>query len=244
MLNICGSNFVPILITILACAGLFMYFNLRLAEIKVAVEKQNRVLTAFITNVQHDIRTGGGSMMPFPAGGVVGMNHLATPDAIIAAQKFKNDKIVVSDDEDDDDDDDSDSESDTDSESDDEPAADDDDLVKGEDKFEHVATTLSIVDLQDSDFENPIPITFEVLSSSITINHDIMGNSGSEGTLGSSITEIIDISATSLADAATASSYENMKVDELRKIVSDKNLASKDDIKKLKKPELLVLLKK
>jgi hypothetical protein len=38
-------------------------------------------------------------------------------------------------------------------------------------------------------------------------------------------------------------SYEHAKVDDLRKIVSDKNLATKEEVKKLKKPELLSLLK-
>jgi hypothetical protein len=35
-----------------------------------------------------------------------------------------------------------------------------------------------------------------------------------------------------------------MKVDELRKVVSDKNLSTKEEVKKLKKPELVALLKK
>ena len=52
-------NFVPIFIAILCCGALFVYFNMRLAEIKNSVEKQNRVLTAFITNVQTDIKNGG-----------------------------------------------------------------------------------------------------------------------------------------------------------------------------------------
>ena len=45
-------------------------------------------------------------------------------------------------------------------------------------------------------------------------------------------------------DTTKSESYDQMRVDDLRKIVSDKNLATKDDVKKLKKPELLVLLKK
>ena len=217
MLNICG-NFVPILITILCCAGLFMYFNLRVAEIKVAVEKQNRVLTAFITNVQHDIRSGGGVPVPFG----VGMNHLAAPEALIAAQKFGNDKIVVSDDEDSDDEsDDDESDSDT------------------EDECEEEATdpiVVSIINLQEMNFENRIPISFEDLSS-----HDKI-DGGNEKVFESSITEIIDVSA-SLVDTTT-SAYEQMKVDDLRRLVTDKNLASKEEVKKLKKPELLLLLKK
>ena len=235
MLNICG-NFVPILITILCCAGLFMYFNLRVAEIKVAVEKQNRVLTAFITNVQQDIRSGG-NVMPVPFG--VGMNHLAAPEALIAAQKFGNDKIVVSDDEDSDDDD-SDSDSDSDNE---------------EECNEEIVPAVSIINLQEMNFEKPIPISFEVLS--------YVGDN--EKASESSITEIIDVSAgavdtsvvdisvvdTSVVDTSVvdtslieATTYEQMKVDELRKIATDKNLAPKEEVKKLKKPELLLLLKK
>jgi hypothetical protein len=213
-----------------------MYFNLRVAEIKVAVEKQNRVLTAFITNVQQDIRSGGG-VMPVPFG--VGMNHLAAPEALIAAQKFGNDKIVVSDDEESDDDD-SDSESDTDDE-------DDDECNEEEEVIEPV---VSIINLQEMNFESPIPISFEVLS--------YMGDN--EKASESSITEIIDVSAglvdTSLVDTSVvdtsvvdtslidATAYEQMKVDELRKIATDKNLAPKEEVKKLKKPELLLLLKK
>ena len=107
MINICGSNLIPIFITFLCCGAIFIYFNLRLNEIKFAVEKQNRVLTAFITNVQQDIRSSGGSG-----------ENLAAPEAVAAAKKFvleresENEKIVVSDDEEDDAHDSSDSASD------------------------------------------------------------------------------------------------------------------------------------
>ena len=237
MLNICG-NFVPILITILCCAGLFMYFNLRVAEIKVAVEKQNRVLTAFITNVQQDIRSGGGAgVMPVPFG--VGMNHMAAPEALIAAQKFGNDKIVVSDDEESDEESDDESDEESDEETDDETNDECDEATK--------PVVVSVINLQEMNFENsphaptPIPISFEDLSSHDKIDGE--NEKASEST----ITEIIDVSAglvdTGLVDTTTAS-YEQMKVDDLRKLATDKNLASKEEIKKMKKPELLILLKK
>ena len=235
MLNLCGSNLIPILITILCCAGLFMYFNLRLAEIKMVVEKQNRVLTSFITNVQQDIREGG-----------FASNDLAAPEALVAAKNFdlerENEKIVVSDDEDDDDDSSSDS---------DESDEEDNEEIQ----------SIQVIDLPELNVERLVPISFEVLSfptESLPIEVLSFGNNTE-----SSITEIIDESlnsvgassdatssdATSSDATATSSvtaeqSYEQMKVDELRKIVSDKNLASKEEVKKLKKPELLVLLKK
>jgi hypothetical protein len=226
MLNICGSNLIPILITILCCAGLFMYFNLRLAEIKMAVEKQNRVLTSFITNVQQDICGGGG--------GCNMANNLAAPEALVAAKNFdierENDKIVVSDDEEDDDDDDSSDDSDEDNED---------------------IHTIQVIDLP---VERMSPISFEVFSlptEVLSLNAEVLSLPtemlSSFGSISeSSITEIIDESLNLIPTTtpSTEQSYEQMKVDELRKIVSDKNLASKEEVKKLKKPELLVLLKK
>jgi len=241
MVNICGSNLVPILITILCSAGLFMYFNLRLSEIKVSVEKQNRVLTAFITNVQQDIRTGGECMRPLNS------TNLAAPEALVAARKFVSEdgKIVVSDDEDDDDDD-------VDSDSDSESSSDSEDDVEYSENVDTIKT-IKIVNLPEQLTQQLIiPISFEVLPF----------ESGSEGQSNaiasaseSSITEIIDelsSDAHSSSDAPSsdahssidAPSTEQMKVDDLRKLITDKNLATKEEAKKLKKPELLLLLKK
>jgi len=211
MLNICGSNLISIFITILCCGAIFLYFNLRLTELRFSVEKQNRVLTSFITNVQQDIRMGG---MP-PA------TSFASPEALVAAKKFEaeklNEKIVVSDDEDDADSDSEISDSDT------------------EDEAEEIeeVKNIKIINVPEINEERMIPISFEVLSG-IVIETSNLNNSANE----SSITEIID---EPLDDTTT---YEQMKVDELRKIATDKNLATKDEIKKFKKPELLLLLKK
>jgi hypothetical protein len=218
MLNICGSNLIPIFITILCCGAIFIYFNLRLTELKFSVEKQNRVLTSFITNVQQDIRMGG---MPLAT-------SLAAPEALVAAKNFEeekyNEKIVVSDDEDDDD-----SDSDTsDSDSDTEDEGDEIEEVKN----------IKIINIPELNVEGIIPISFEVLSGIVVeSSNDVVNNSANE----SSITEIID-EPLPLDDTTTT--YEQMKVDELRKIATDKNLATKDEIRKYKKPELLLLLKK
>jgi len=260
MLNICGSNFVPIIITLICCAGLFMYFNLRLAEIKVAVEKQNRVLTAFITNVQEDIRSGGtafacasqgaGASQGISAGAGqdtsqgVGMNHMAAPEAIIAAQKFEHDKIVVSDDED--------SDSDSDEESDEESDCDSEE----EGECEAVVPTKPNITMHDLNVEQIIPLSFEVLPVVVDLSgatetaFDLSITEISDGAL-NVLGETVHVGETVISEAVHVgetvhdeTAYSDMKVDELRKIVSDKSLATKEEVKKLKKPELLLLLKK
>jgi hypothetical protein len=236
-MNICGSNLIPIFITFLCCGAVFIYFSSRLNEVKFAVEKQNRVLTSFITNVQQDIRMSG----TFSGGS----NNLATPEAFAAAQKFENEKIVVSDDEDD-------SDSDSESES-DEEEEEDIKIVNMQDLQNLNLQNLNLQDLniqnldlrglnlqdmniqdlnlQDMNLQdlNIEQITFVELTSSDTSAPQT-----------SSITEITDESA-NLVDATA---YEQMRVDDLRRVASDKHLASKEEVKKLKKPELLQLLKK
>ena len=259
-MSICGSNLIPIFISLLCCGAIFIYFNLRLNEVKFAVEKQNRVLTAFITNVQQDIRAGGGGcMLPIPSV----HNNFAAPEAIIAAQKFMNesDKIVVSDDEEDDDDDEDDSDSDS------------SDSDEDEDEEAPTIKNIKIVNLQERPM---IPIAFEFEELTCVLGETSTANNPES----SSIMEIMDVSLSlanvnvseanvSVSEANTntntntntnvsvseanantntttdaPTTYEQMKIDELRKVATDKNLAPKEEIKRMKKPELLVLLKK
>jgi hypothetical protein len=248
MLNPCRSNLLPILITLLSCAGLFLFFNLRLNELKITVEKQNRVLTSFITNVQQDIKAGGAAP---PLEADVPSKHFAAPEALIAARKQEIDKIVVSDDEDD-------SESDSDSDSDSESDSDEDEDVQ--------IKVVNLNTMQSMSFE---PVSFEPVSFE-PVSFEVLSFINNESSV-SSITEIIEeplnLEPTSLEPLnleplnlvnlighseettlgksdGTKESYEQMKVDDLRKIVTDKNLSTKEEVKKLKKPELLLLLKK
>jgi len=47
----------------------------------------------------------------------------------------------------------------------------------------------------------------------------------------------------SISKPASVAKYEDLKVDELRKLALEKDLVKKDEVKKLKKPELMALLK-
>jgi hypothetical protein len=242
-MTICGKTIVPILITVLCCGAMFVYLNMRLAEVRNSVEKQNRVLTAFITNVQHDIRSGASA------------SHLATPEAVAQAQAVTKlqavepaklqDKIVVSDDEDDADSESSDSESsDSESECDDEER--DENIVAqytGDEGFKQISLELSSLPSGEVDI---MALSFEILPN---LSNDGMFNPNFSSS--SSISEITEETLTinleqndKTEEESEPASYESMKVDELRKIVSDKNLSTKDEVKKLKKPELLLLLKK
>jgi len=215
-MNICaGLNFLPIIISILCCGLLFIYFNVRITEIKFAVEKQNKVLTSFITNIQHDIEIRGGGVVPSHK------KDFATAEAY-AAVKQGNDKIVVSEDEDD-----SDSNSDSDSDSDSEDSEDKEErkIIK---VCQSINATSQIIDLTSQ--VEMISLAFEILPVS------------EEGE--SSITEIIETSIEGDDLENKDEDMVSMKIDDLRKVVVEKHLSSKEESKKLKKPELLALLKK
>ena len=222
-------NVFPIFITLLFCGFLFVYFNTRLAQLKNAVEKQNRVLTSFITNIQSDIRGGGngcGSSGNDNASCdyedeeereikniVISENNLASDEAVNAVRRFEREKIVVSDD----------------SESEDSDSDNDSDSEDSDDEKEDVVDDIKVIKLQDNIEE---VVVAEPLVELINIESNF------------SVDALLDAAA-ALASAADATpSYEQMKVDDLRKVVADKGLATKEEVKKLKKPELLVLLKK
>lgn len=239
-MNLCGISPIPILITFLCCAALFVYFNLRLAEIKHVVEKQNKVLTAFISNVQQDIRGGGNAMYNHCESSLPTNNesYLASPEAMKVVQK-----IEVSDDEDDSDSE-SDSESDSDSDADEDEDADEEEQQVLNQGFKQLNLN-DIVHLTEFGLNNDNSsisvLAFEVLSTSDSDR----GNEHSTATT-SSISEITDetLSLDAPTTSDTPQSYESMKVDDLRTIVTTQKLTSKEDARKLKKPELLALLKK
>ena len=264
-MKICGTNLIPILITIVSCGVIFMYFNMRLAEVKSAIDKQNRVLTSFITNVQNDIKNGGtimgmnvlGSNIYAGAGAgagagtgagagagageantteyyaSAGVNHLASEEALRTVKL--NQKIVVSDDSDSDSDSDSDNESNTSSDSEDE--VDIEDVTSEDIKVINLQDCVSLELIPDNlslDFEQ-VPTSEQVQEATVICDSPLW-----------QVSELLDESANILKVVdltKTDVNYEQMKVDDLRKVVLDFTLASKDEVKKLKKPELLTLLK-
>ena len=183
---------------------------------------------------------GGGAANP--------AQKLASDEAIAAVKRFEQDKIVVSDDESDNDsDDESDSDSDGDSDS-----VSDTESVGGRDFDPLNGEAIQInlhMGLEQLVFEE-VPRDLEQYE-----NKNVAMTELGDDVL--NIVEVINTAdATNLSDSDSSSSssdesqtpapvnYDAMKIEELRKIVTDRNLATKEESKKLKKPELLSLLKK
>jgi hypothetical protein len=296
-MKICGTNLIPIFLTIVLCGAIFVFLNMRLAEVKSSVEKQNRVLTSFITNVQMDIKNGGmmmgasgmgasstgasASSTGASAGPVapkisVGANHLASEEALQVVKR--NEKIIVSDDEYDDE---SESESDTDDES--NTSSDSEDEQENDDGIKIISLsndcvnlelisdnlkldldelpTLQESSLQESSLQEHTTLQESSLQEHTTLEESSLQESSlQESSLQESITleehipqtttesgdvlKIIELDSSADVSKQQDINYEQMKVDDLRKIVTDMNLAVKDEVRKLKKPELLALLKK
>jgi len=261
-MSICSLNFIPILITVLFCGFLFVYFNTRLGEVKNTLEKQNRVLTSFITGVQNDIRGGSGmgssgmcgmgsngicSMGMGGGGSTISSDHLASEEAIRAVQKLEREKIVVSDDEDDESDsEDSDSESDEeDSESEEEGECEENIKVIKLNKHSENMPPMEFELLSEVHVVAPVAEVTEYVDVAHSVAHSVEVAPAVVVDEPLNLLNLIPMDDETLhSDVNSTSAYEHMKVDDLRKVVSDKSLASKEEVKKLKKPELVALLKK
>ena len=258
-MSICSLNFIPILITVLFCGFLFVYFNTRLGEVKNTLEKQNRVLTSFITGVQNDIRGGSGmgssgmcgmgsnGICSMGGGSTISSDYLASEEAIRAVQKLEREKIVVSDDEDDESDsEDSDSESDEeDSDSEEEGECEENIKVIKLNKHSENMPPMEFELLSEVHLAAPVVDLVEAVEVADTVAHSVDVAPAVVVDEPLNLLNLIPMDDESLhSDVNSTSAYEHMKVDDLRKVVSDKSLASKEEVKKLKKPELVALLKK
>jgi len=210
-MGICGISPIYFIFTFLCCGIIFIYFNMRLAEVKQMIDKQNRVLTAFITNVQQDL-AGGGKMFDNDSN----MNGLASNSAINTVKEMMSDKIIVSDSEDSDSEDsDSEDSNSEDSDSEDSESEDNGNTIEHFDESNGIINIMPIGDIN---------------------NDDIIDNSTIED-----LTNVIH----DLGDSSeTIKNFEQMKVDELRKYIIDNKNVLSEEAKKLKKNEILALLKK
>jgi len=231
-------------ITILLCGAVMYLCHLRLQHVEEAIIKQNQVLSAFIANVQADIRNGS-----IVVGGGHAGSSAATDEAKVAAAQIIQDRISVSDDE---------PESDTESEYDD---GSDSDSCNTDSEDEVDLQVEEVVDDRIA-VEDDVDIhltELDATSDSIKIIHMVPGAAVSEledATLdGLDISETVTPAAASAtlptSDAETDAEHSgnagkgklSYKIDDLRKKAIELGLITKENAKSFKKPELLELLK-
>lgn len=265
--NMNSSLIISIGISLILCSAIVYYCNMRLNNVETAIMRQNQVLSSFIANVQNEFRRGGEQAQEN-----ILSEDVSTPEARQSAEAQSN-KIVVSDDDDDDDDGyDSSSESDTDNESDNENDNDnkiiinrdtnkdiilDNDIINvkeinlNNDTETHF---IKIVDMTDltmftsmADSQHNTQSTIYEIKDDDDEDEDDDDSSESDDEDSKKVNEIkIKVEPVDKIEEHTTQAplkIEQMRVDDLRKMVLEQKLSTKEEVKKLKKPELLFLLK-
>ena len=250
------------------CGLICYYLHTRMRELELALVKQNQVLSSFIANVQHEFRMGGRA-----SASAQGTNELASAEAIASMVEAHRKIVVVDNDSDDESVSDDESDSDDESVSDNESVSDKlviydmpTDALPMHLQLPVDAMQLPNVihaqEIQAQDI-NAHDIKIIDISSSNLVNADIelLSDDESEESDSESESEPVTVTvkapekitvekkdgpapASVPASVPVQGRVDDLRVDELRKLVLDKGLVSKEDVKKLKKNELLAALKK
>jgi hypothetical protein len=241
-------------ISLVLCGAIVYYCNSRLHMVEVAIMRQNQVLSSFIANVQNEFKSGGSS------------EDLSTPEARASAEK-----IVVSDDSDNDDSS-SESDTEDEETDDIEEINLTNFIQVAEDNIKIVDVQDLSVFVNDLGTSTIYEIDSESEETDDDSECDLVENKSLVIKIGNIIkVDNDDYTAVKIkiepgqehvehveepdhvedhveepehttSQAHAPLKHDQMRVDDLRKIVVDKQLSTKEEVKKLKKPELLVLL--
>lgn len=253
-------------ITVLICGAVVYFCNLRLQQMEAAILKQNQVLASFFATVQTDIRMGQKDLAT-PEAMAAAQRYAAQKleeeddeqqqhqQGQNVAQTAKFSKIPVSDDDLDDDDDSSSSEEDddsdsvSDSESDEEEEVEDVTIITLTDNdkgfvevetFDLTTTEVQVAEVQVAEVQ---VAEVQVAEVQVEVEEVTAKEINVEDILTTIKVEDIKVEKLDISVSGNPPpKYDAFKVDDLRKVVQDKQLASKDDIRKMKKGELLALL--
>ena len=264
--NMNSSLIISIGISIILCGAIVYYCNTRLNNVETAIMRQNQVLSSFIANMQNELR--GGSLRGGRIQEDVSSEDVSTPEARESAAKQS--KIVVSDDEDDDDDSSSESDTDDDDDTENENKIIINKDVNVDNAIKEI-TLNDIINSNNSNDTHYIKIVdvtdLSMFVEELQHNSDTNMQSQSQSTiyeiedddessesesddehplnvinLGEATIKIEKVDKVEEQTTQTPLKIDQMRVDDLRKMVIEKNLSTKDEVKKLKKPELLFLL--
>ena len=262
--NLDSNLIISIGVSLILCGAVVYYYNTRMSYVELAIMRQNQVLSSFIANVQNQLKVEDLSTQEARV-------SAAAQTAGAEEKTADPHKIVVSDDDDDDDDDDdSSSESDTEDEDEDNEAKDEKIIISNvveesnikevhlNDNTTHFIKIVDINDLSsfmnevhveniDMDSFNKTSTIYEIKDESSEDEDDSDDDDETEGQVEpvevKAPVEVKEIKIKVEPSEQTPLRIDQMRVDDLRKLVLDKNLSTKEEVKKLKKPELLFLLK-
>lgn len=225
------GSIIPVFLFIMFTGAVLIYLNFKITDIKREVDKQNKILLSFISDIKTNMVNKQGKK--FPGETIGGESYLASDGALDFVHKIvegntkcgvpgfdgsghilfgcgnssKEVEILSSDDSDSGD-----------------SSEDDDTLI-----------------IEVSDVEIPVSDTV-----SLPILNDVIQSVGMGVGVGLAVDDgsISDIAPITLTTTMTSevTDFGNMKVEQLRKIVLESQLAPQKEINKMKKPELLALM--
>ncbi len=266
--NMNSNLIISIGVSLILCGAIVYYCNMRLNIVETAIMRQNQVLSSFIANMQNELR-GGGALRGDSA--PVLSEDVSTPEARQSAEA-QSKIVVSDDDEDDDDDDSSsESDTDDDDHvEDDNNECENKIIIINNSNTNDLNVDNEVINIKEinlNDETHYIKIV-DVTNLSMFVEdlHDVKSpstiyeiNDDSDDEESSESdneqqqqqeTDVINLGNATIKieksdehhTTQTPLKVDQMRVDDLRKLVIEKNLSTKDEVKKLKKPELLFLL--
>jgi hypothetical protein len=254
-------------VTAVICGAIFYYVNTRLRELELALAKQNQVLSSFISNVQQEFRLSSSRQMVSPS--LASEEAIKFVEKL----EKTHDKIEVSDNESESEsesDSDDDSVSDLEDENDSQnkliicnlsPQSDDIKIIElntyitdtsvpteDDDDDADVSDDESADSEADTEYEHVDDIHVDKLDlplvSEAKVDSEAKVHSEAKVISDAKVHSEAKVVSDAKVDSEAKVNLNDLKVDDLRKLVLEQGLTSKEEVKKLKKNELLALLKK
>ena len=229
---------IPLFLFIMLLGAVLIYLNFKIMDIKREVDKQNKILLSFISDIKSNLLNNKGLKFPGAGNGGGGDESLASDGALAFVNKIvacdlacgmpvfsasgkdllcnshMDMNIAL------------------------ESFSSDDDS-DSDDSDESISLVIEV-----SDVELPVPETVSLPNIVLTDITDVSGVALAD------VSDITDIDVGVITGSVIRESnnmsevidYNNMKVEQLRKVVLEKLLAPNKEVNKMKKTELLALM--
>lgn len=269
--NMNSNLIISIGVSLILCGAIVYYCNTRLNNVETAIMRQNQVLSSFIANMQNELR-GGGALRGDSAAPVLSEDVSTPEARQSAEAQSKIVVSDDEDDDDDDSSSESDTDDDVEDNDNNEDVCENKIIIINNSSTNDLNVDNEVINIKEinlNDETHYIKIV-DVTNLSMFVEdlHDVKSpstiyeiNDDSDDEESSESddeqeqqqqqqTDVINLGNATIKieksdeqqTLQTPLKVDQMRVDDLRKMVIEKNLSTKDEVKKLKKPELLFLL--